>query len=63
LFAELGMPNAQELHVPLKDVSVFIFRDDDVFLLVLFHEAVLPSWYCRVIRGILKEVSDNQNAR
>ncbi|NJK91752.1 MAG: roadblock/LC7 domain-containing protein [Blastochloris sp.] len=55
-FTDLGMPEVQELHVPMDDVSTFLFREADVYFIVLYKEASLPHWYRKVIKAVLEEI-------
>ncbi|MDZ4788557.1 MAG: roadblock/LC7 domain-containing protein [Blastochloris sp.] len=57
LFVDLGMPEVQEIHVPMDDVSTFLFREADVYFILLYKEASLPQWYRKVIKAVLEEIA------
>lgn len=56
LFVDLGMPEVQELHVPMDDVSTFLFREADVYFILLYKDASIPDWYRKVIKAVLEEI-------
>ena len=57
LFTDLGMPAAEEVHIPASGTSTFIYRYEDVYFILLHREASVPQWYSTIIRQVLTEIS------
>ncbi len=60
LFTDLGMAEAEEVHVPAGGASTFIYRYDDVYFILLHREANVPPWYSKIIRQVLKEIATSK---
>jgi len=60
LFVDLGMPEVQEIHVPMDDVSTFLFMEGGVYFIVLYKDASMPHWYRKVIKAVLEEIGSKQ---
>ncbi|MEM6822667.1 MAG: roadblock/LC7 domain-containing protein [Verrucomicrobiota bacterium] len=57
LFNDLGFDDVQELHTPIKDASVYIFRKDSLYLIVLFDDTSLPDSYRALLKQVLGELN------
>lgn len=57
LFDDLGFSEVQELHTPVQDSSVYIFRKDNLYLIVLFEDASFPESYRNLMKRVLEELN------
>ncbi|MGF1678818.1 MAG: roadblock/LC7 domain-containing protein [Candidatus Methylacidiphilales bacterium] len=57
IFQDMGFEEVQELHTPIRDSSVYVFRDRDLYLIALFNDVAFPESYRLHIKEVLKELN------
>jgi len=63
LFNDLGFSEVEELHTPIEDSSVYIFRKNDLYLIILFEDASFPESYRLLVKQVLEELNINKKIR
>jgi predicted regulator of Ras-like GTPase activity (Roadblock/LC7/MglB family) len=61
--AQIRALPADELHIPTDEVSFFIYRQKSIFLVMLSTERYLPEHYGKVVRGIVRELTEGKRTR
>ncbi|MEM6601672.1 MAG: hypothetical protein AAF649_09830, partial [Verrucomicrobiota bacterium] len=56
LFNDLGFEDVEEMHTPVRDSSVYIFRKQDLYMIVLFEDTSFPESYRTRIRQVMAEI-------
>lgn len=56
LFNDLGFDDVEEMHTPVRDSSVYIFRKQDLYMIVLFEETAFPESYRTRIKQVMEEI-------
>jgi len=46
----------EEMHTPVRDSSVYIFRKQDLYMIVLFEDTSFPESYRIRIKQVMAEI-------
>lgn len=60
LFNDLGFAEVEELHTPVQDSSVYIFRKNSLYLIILFEDASFPESYRNLVKRVLEELNNSK---